>query len=200
MDWSTRNQLQITGRDSLLTKGLIRASLFAQYHTSILLYGFNPNFPKTVSLCLCPKSSLPVGSRQLIGSSVPMGYPYAPRLSKSIGTIISCPSAFWRNFSLHACNKKHARQPSRIFIPSRPLFNFLFPICNEHGFKIFYRTLKPDPCHLQVSGNVRPLACPKLGDTFARSSITDLPDARRFVLLHADQKITSRRLSSASAS
>ena len=26
-DWSTRNQLQITGRDSLLTKGLIRASL-----------------------------------------------------------------------------------------------------------------------------------------------------------------------------
>ena len=46
MDWSTRNQLQITGQDSLLTKGLIRASLFAQYLTSIVLSGFNPNFPK----------------------------------------------------------------------------------------------------------------------------------------------------------
>jgi hypothetical protein len=141
MDWSTRNQLQITGQDSLLTKGLIRASLFAQYRMSILLCSFNPNFPKTVLLCLFPKSSLPVGSRQLIGISVPMGYPYAPRLSKSIGTIITCPSAFWRNFSLRACNKKHARLPSRSFIPSRPLFNFLFPLCNEHGFKIFYRTL-----------------------------------------------------------
>ena len=46
MDWSTRNQLQITGQNSLLTKGLIRASLFAQYLTSIVLSGFNPNFPK----------------------------------------------------------------------------------------------------------------------------------------------------------
>ena len=45
-DWSTRNQLQITGQDSLLTKGLIRASLFAQYRMSILLCSFNPNFPK----------------------------------------------------------------------------------------------------------------------------------------------------------
>ena len=67
MDWSTRNQLQITGQDSLLTKGLIRASLFAQYHTSILLYGFNPNFPKTVSLCLCPKSSYPAVTVSLSG-------------------------------------------------------------------------------------------------------------------------------------
>ena len=45
-DWSTRNQLQITGQDRLLTKGLIRASLFAQYRMSILLCSFNPNFPK----------------------------------------------------------------------------------------------------------------------------------------------------------
>jgi len=46
VDWNTRSQLQITGQDSLLTKGLIHASLFAQYRMSILLYGFNPNFPK----------------------------------------------------------------------------------------------------------------------------------------------------------
>jgi len=58
-DWSTRNQLQITGRDSSLTKGLIRASLFAQYRMLILLCGFNPNFPKTVSLCLFPEPSYP---------------------------------------------------------------------------------------------------------------------------------------------
>jgi hypothetical protein len=57
VDWSTRNQLQDIGQDSLLTKGLIRASLFAQYRMLILLCGFNPNFPKTVSLCLCPEPS-----------------------------------------------------------------------------------------------------------------------------------------------
>jgi len=59
MDWSTYSQLQIIGQDSSLTKGLIRASLFAQYRTSILLCGFNPNFPKTVSLCLFPEPSYP---------------------------------------------------------------------------------------------------------------------------------------------
>ena len=182
MDWSTRNQLRITGQDSLLTKGLIRASLFAQYHTSILLYGFNPNFPKTVSLCLCPKSSYPAVTVSLSGVVSPWD-------TLTLQDLVSPLVLLY-----------HARQPFGINIPSRPLFNFLFPICNEHGFKIFYRTLKPNPCHLQVSGNIRTLACTKLRDTFARSSITDLPDARRFVLLHADQKITSRRLSSASAS
>jgi len=59
VDWNTRSQLQFTGQDSLLTKGLIRASLFAQYRMSILLCGFNPNFPKTILLCLFPKSSYP---------------------------------------------------------------------------------------------------------------------------------------------
>ena len=66
-DWSTRNQLQITGQDSLLTKGLIRASLFAQYRMSILLCSFNPNFPKTVLLCLFPKSSYPAVTVSLSG-------------------------------------------------------------------------------------------------------------------------------------
>lgn len=66
-DWSTRNQLQITGQDRLLTKGLIRASLFAQYRMSILLCSFNPNFPKTVLLCLFPKSSYPAVTVSLSG-------------------------------------------------------------------------------------------------------------------------------------
>jgi hypothetical protein len=66
-DWSTRNQLQITGQDRLLTKGLIRASLFAQYRMSILLCSFNPNFPKTILLCLFPKSSYPAVTVSLSG-------------------------------------------------------------------------------------------------------------------------------------
>ena len=181
-DWSTRNQLQITGQDSLLTKGLIRASLFAQYRMSILLCSFNPNFPKTISLCLFPKSSYPAVTVSLSGVVSPWDTLMLQGLVSPLVLLY------------------HARQPFGAILGTRPLFNFLFPFCNEYSFKIFYWTLKPDPCHLQVSGNVSPLACPKLRDTFSRSSITDLPDARRFILLHADQKITSRRLSSASAS
>ena len=67
MDRSTRNQLRITGQDSLLTKGLIRASLFAQYRMSILLCSFNPNFPKTISLCLFPEPSYPAATVGLSG-------------------------------------------------------------------------------------------------------------------------------------
>ena len=58
-----------------LTKSLIRASLFAQYRMSILLCGFNPNFSKN---SFVPVFVLdPAYHRQLVGSSVPMGYPYA---------------------------------------------------------------------------------------------------------------------------
>jgi hypothetical protein len=90
---------------------------------TFLLRGFNPNFPKTLLLLSLTRPNVSLSGLVSPWDTLTLQDLASPNLFwlLSYSTIITCPSGFWRNLTRHA--------------------DKLFPLRNEHGFEIFYRSL-----------------------------------------------------------